>query len=34
MLLEEAAIESELIDIQATGDIKAALCGAENLSTF
>lgn len=31
---DEAAIQSELIDIQAAGDMKAALCGAESLSTF
>lgn len=34
MPLDEAAIESELIDIQAAGDMKAALCGVESLSTF
>lgn len=34
MPLDEAAIQSELIDIQATGDMKAALRGSESLSAF
>jgi len=32
MLLDEAANHSELIDIQAAGDMKAALRGAESLN--
>lgn len=34
MPLDEAAIQSELIDIQAAGDMKAALRGSESLSAF
>jgi len=34
MPLDEAAIQSELIDIQAAGDMKAALRGGESLSAF
>ena len=34
MPLDEAANQSELIDIQAAGDMKAALHGAESLITF
>ena len=34
MLLDEAAIQIELAEIQAAGDMKAALHGAESLSTF
>ena len=34
MPLDEAAIQSELAEIQAAGDMKAALLGAERLSAF
>ncbi|KAM3836178.1 SCAN domain-containing protein 3-like [Diretmus argenteus] len=34
ILLDEAAIQSELVDIQASSEMKAALRGAESLSTF
>lgn len=34
MPLDEAAIQSELAEIQAAGDLKAALRGAENLSVL
>lgn len=34
MLLDEAAIQSELVHIQASSEMKAALRGAESLSTF
>ncbi|CAM4695332.1 unnamed protein product [Leuciscus chuanchicus] len=34
MPVDEAAIQSELMDIQAAGDMKAALRGAESLSAF
>ncbi|KAM9852577.1 LOW QUALITY PROTEIN: triple functional domain protein-like [Aulostomus maculatus] len=34
VLLDEAAIQSELAEIQAAGDMKAALRGAESLSAF
>ena len=34
MPLDEKAIQSELIDIQAAGDMKAALRGPESLSAF
>uniref|UniRef100_UPI003AB06FCF zinc finger BED domain-containing protein 5-like n=1 Tax=Centroberyx gerrardi TaxID=166262 RepID=UPI003AB06FCF len=34
MLLDEAAIQSELVDIQGSSEMKAALRGAESLSTF
>ncbi|KAK0135260.1 SCAN domain-containing protein 3 [Merluccius polli] len=34
MPLDEAAIQSELAEIQAAGDLKAALRGAENLGVF
>ncbi|KAM8729080.1 protein FAM200A-like [Acanthopagrus schlegelii] len=34
MSLDEAAIQSELAEIQAAGDLKAALRGAENLGAF
>lgn len=34
MPLDEAAIQSELIDIQASGDMKEALSGSESLSAL
>ena len=34
MLLDEMAIQIELAEIQTAGDMKAALHGAESLSTF
>lgn len=34
MVFDEAAIQIELVEIQAAGDMKVALHGAESLSTF